>query len=534
LVVLTITIVALASLSGPDAADAVVRVRSGDRVASGFYVQGPDEHRYVVTAADVVDDGTAVLVEPGSEPAEVVGYDARTGVAVLRLAPSEKAVPHVGLADARATVGIEVRALGYGEHDVVSDGPTVTSGSVTQLRKVRGQVRLELSSEVTAGMYGGPTVDEDGKVVGVMLQSGGCAEATDVAAIMSRVQAAGGVPTKSTVDSLLRALQEDVLSKDATGLEVGRLVPKSDRQRLERLLREIRRREADARIAAAKHLSPRAALSVWEARLSPNGLASLRTTPVQQALGQCDDAVSFFSAPTMPRATGAEERDCEAVGLAPLAWDLLAATLRWSGRPRSLATVRVEPSDEHNTLFRAELAAPSLPRPITVWLTRHRGELRVKLFDEQGRVYARSAGDPMAMVGDWEVVHPPAEDGRVAGIERQTTERVHVTVNGNTLRAKVRALHTYRGGPGARFRCNEGDTVEIGESLELEGTTAGATALLPTGSASSIGRDANPCSNWSRDAGAAAVIQLTPAGELLLLRTTPEGKVERSLLRRSR
>jgi len=161
----------------PAAAQAVpgvvsVTVKSGSRTASGsgFAI---DTEQHVVTNDHIIGDGRdpriMVQMPDGRQlPAEVVGRDPGSDIAVLRV-PQSAALRPLPLAKPGATqVGEPVLAVG----SPLGLSGTVTAGIVSALnRQVRlGKIRrpaVQTDASINPGNSGGPLVNAKGEVIGV-------------------------------------------------------------------------------------------------------------------------------------------------------------------------------------------------------------------------------------------------------------------------------------------------------------------------------------------------------------------------------
>jgi S1-C subfamily serine protease len=151
-------------------APSVVNVRRGRSGGSGVIV-APDG--YAITNAHVVDGARSVLVTlPGGaepQPADVVGLDAATDLAVIRI--SQSGLQAAVLADSDALrVGQLVIAIG----DPLGFQSTVTTGVVSalgrSLRATDGRLMeniIQTDAALNPGNSGGPLVDTHAKVVGI-------------------------------------------------------------------------------------------------------------------------------------------------------------------------------------------------------------------------------------------------------------------------------------------------------------------------------------------------------------------------------
>ena len=145
-----------------NALKAVVEVRRGDGLGSGFFVSGDG---LIVTNHHVIDEPgpIAVSLSDGSEHlAKLVADNADADLAVLRIGAS---VPHfLELASiGAASVGAEVYAIGSPQ----GLSGTVTKGIISAKRSRAGVQILQVDVAINPGNSGGPVVLANGTVVGV-------------------------------------------------------------------------------------------------------------------------------------------------------------------------------------------------------------------------------------------------------------------------------------------------------------------------------------------------------------------------------
>ncbi len=148
--------------------------RAGPRGGSGFVI---DENGYVITNQHVVAgaDSLSVRFSSGARAeAEVVGEDASTDIAVIKVDAPEEALKPLTLGDSdNLEVGDPVIAIG----NPLDIGISVTTGIVSGLdRPIRAPNRytidgaVQTDAAVNPGTSGGPLLDEQGMVVGVIEQ----------------------------------------------------------------------------------------------------------------------------------------------------------------------------------------------------------------------------------------------------------------------------------------------------------------------------------------------------------------------------
>jgi S1-C subfamily serine protease len=162
---------------GPDpvtvARTSVVRIRAigacGVGVGTGFVIPG----RRIVTNRHVVEGSRRVEVETWDGrpvPVGSVRQGRTTDLAVIDLrSQGARRVPALPLAEEAAPLGTRLTALGYAEA-----GPAVaTSGQLIDMprgRRFLGEPDrvLRMGTSVRPGNSGGPLIDDDGEVVGVV------------------------------------------------------------------------------------------------------------------------------------------------------------------------------------------------------------------------------------------------------------------------------------------------------------------------------------------------------------------------------
>ena len=135
---------------------------------SGFIIS-PDG--YVVTNNHVVKGATSVTVtlnDGSTLPAKIVGRDARTDLALLRVKPPNGKLPFIQLGDSDdVEPGQWVIAVG----NPFGLGGTVTAGIVSARGRDIGEGPydsfLQIDAPINRGNSGGPLFTQDGKVVGV-------------------------------------------------------------------------------------------------------------------------------------------------------------------------------------------------------------------------------------------------------------------------------------------------------------------------------------------------------------------------------
>jgi S1-C subfamily serine protease len=156
-------------LGGKTAAGAKpsVAASGGGGVGSGIVV---DTQGHILTDNHVVAACAAIQVIDGGESkdATVVARDGTNDLALLKVAT------HAGAAaafrdSASLRAGENVVVTGFPLSGLVSSDMSVTTGSLTALKGPRDDTRiLQISAPIQPGNSGGPALDNDGDVIGVV------------------------------------------------------------------------------------------------------------------------------------------------------------------------------------------------------------------------------------------------------------------------------------------------------------------------------------------------------------------------------
>lgn len=159
----------------PSVAFIRVSTARGDAQGTGWMYDGD----YVVTNAHVVSGGDDITVEfrEGDwSRAEVVGSDTRTDLAVLSVERVPSYAEPLSLVDEEPPVGTKVMALGAPFSLSGSASAGIVSGLDRSVRTRTGFLvadGIQTDAAVNPGNSGGPLVDLDGRVVGVINSGGG-------------------------------------------------------------------------------------------------------------------------------------------------------------------------------------------------------------------------------------------------------------------------------------------------------------------------------------------------------------------------
>ncbi|WGH80330.1 DegQ family serine endoprotease [Jannaschia ovalis] len=152
--------------NSPDGAPQERPRRRGSALGSGFVIS---EDGYIVTNNHVIENADEILIEfysGGELPAEVVGTDPNTDIALLKVEPEEP-LPFVPFGDSDVMrTGDWVMAMG----NPLGQGFSVSAGIVSaRERELSGAYDdyIQTDAAINRGNSGGPLFNMDGEVIGV-------------------------------------------------------------------------------------------------------------------------------------------------------------------------------------------------------------------------------------------------------------------------------------------------------------------------------------------------------------------------------
>lgn len=189
------------------ASPAVVRVICEDHQGTGFVWGARDR---VITARHVVASGRAIeIVDAGGERrgATVVRHDPQADLAELRLSAPLATAP-LTAAPAMPPIGAPVCWIGHPYPGVVqggSDEPMLAFSLACGRVAGYGGGYVQIDGPVNPGQSGGPLLDGDGKVIGVVVRR------------IRQAQAIGQASPLPWIEHLLAGPEIEGLSADPTG-----------------------------------------------------------------------------------------------------------------------------------------------------------------------------------------------------------------------------------------------------------------------------------------------------------------------------
>lgn len=176
---------------------------------------------YVLTAAHVVANGSkiSVITTQGRKTAKVVRLDEANDLAVLKLETGTyPALPVSG--SRRVRLGQAVATIGFPNIGIQGFSPKLTRGEISSLNGIGDDPRSwQISVPVQPGNSGGPLLDENGNLIGVVVAKLGLKAATETGDLPQNV----GCAVKGTYSL---ALLEPYLDGNAPELRLSTKPPK--------------------------------------------------------------------------------------------------------------------------------------------------------------------------------------------------------------------------------------------------------------------------------------------------------------------
>ena len=131
------------------------------------------EDGYIITNSHVINNSkqykVSVVIDEETYSAEVVGYDSRTDLAVLKINPSKKLTAAEFANSDELSIGQEVAAIG--NPGGIKFSNSITKGIVSALNrtvKEGGNVAyIQTDAAINPGNSGGPLINMNGQVVGI-------------------------------------------------------------------------------------------------------------------------------------------------------------------------------------------------------------------------------------------------------------------------------------------------------------------------------------------------------------------------------
>ncbi|MCX7866845.1 MAG: serine protease [Limisphaera sp.] len=221
------------TMSGrPPRASARTRTVSEEPIASasGFFIS---EEGLFITSAHVVEEATRIQVKTvaGKKHATVLRVDNDKDLALLRVELVKGTVPALNVATNPISLGAQVFTIGYPMVELQGSRPKYTDGNISGLAGLLDDPdQMQISVPVQPGNSGGPLVDMNGDVVGVVASR---LNDLKIIAIAGTIPQNVNYAIKGT--TLIRFLSENKML--ASGVRLGRSSPRT-REEAIRLVEE--------------------------------------------------------------------------------------------------------------------------------------------------------------------------------------------------------------------------------------------------------------------------------------------------------
>lgn len=530
---------------------AIVKVVSGSRQGSGFFIQDPrGEGVLVVTAFHVIETGESAVVQrivPVSGDAtftaaypdtELVAFDAQADIAVLRIRNLPRGeLPTLELAAAPIKEA-QILSAGFPASSLTSrvgllkkEGKVLDLIRLPVIDRVTGRVLREdategliVSSELEQGQSGGPSCDEQGRVVGINVVKDTQHRAQNGAVsvtVLSRVLSESKTfqqPKAEDIVALLQRIQNQYLMlalDDRSGAPETDVISLQDLPDLRGLAKEIRYLSSDEREVVFSDnikVTGKAMLGLLTSRLPGRALETFSASSTQSQLADCearDQIIRRFWGDGVEKSTNTA--DCLRLGVRALAWDLTAVALEWSGKTREMSVTKIEEVDQESKVFRATVRMSELPVLVPIHVAWEGGHWKLKLFNRQGELLSLSNSrslDLQELAGVWSHKtgrHPSPE---APSVDTEAEDRLTISVKESD---RVSIAHEYRRVRHAsrgnlRFACNHRKDITDSGRLLLAGVVKNGVVV---GTFTHLERTTDDCEKCSL---------CTPAPKLFVLK----------------
>ena len=128
---------------------------------------------HIVTAAHVIKGCTylEVVTPTGTHPATILSVDDANDVALLKVEQAFEAYIQVGRSS-EVRLGQTVSTIGFPNIGIQGHSPKVTQGMISGENGIQNDIRMwQISVPIQPGNSGGPLLDEEGRLVGVVVAS---------------------------------------------------------------------------------------------------------------------------------------------------------------------------------------------------------------------------------------------------------------------------------------------------------------------------------------------------------------------------
>lgn len=136
----------------------------GRSSGSGFYINSDG---FLLTNSHVVKACESIRIIPGDENADLITADENIDLAILKTKSTSN---YARFRASDANLGEEIIVAGFPYRGELSSGINVTTGTVSALAGPKDDERLiQISAPVQPGNSGGPLLDKNGNVTGVVV-----------------------------------------------------------------------------------------------------------------------------------------------------------------------------------------------------------------------------------------------------------------------------------------------------------------------------------------------------------------------------
>ncbi len=543
---------------------AIVRISSGDSTGTGFFVRSPNARETLaVTALHVIENGGSITVQRVARygdnktyvqaypEVEVAAIDRDADLALLRIKDlPEDEVSALVLAT-EVTRDEPITSFGFPASQISRLGLVKKEGKTLDIVKLpvidRAYNRIVregavdgviLSTDLEPGFSGGPTLNQKGKVVGVNVLKdqkyrgqNGAVSVTVLSKLFASFKPFAP-PQAQELEAILKNVQDQhlMLSVDDRSKAFA-ILARSDLPHVHAMLRELRVLEQDSLerdFGPNAKITGRALLGILLARLPGRSLETFYASSTQDAVRKCEGTtrgIRRFLGELENVDANRDETDCARLAQRPLAWDLAAVTLEWSGTPRDYAVTQIDEIDSEAKIFRASVRMSGIPSLVPIHFVWEAGQFRIKLFDKTGRLFALDG--PRNAVGrdfegTWVAKQPRHANPATPGIESESDQKLIVSISGTDAVSIGEEFRTakFAAAKGGRFACNHAGSMVSEGKQSLTGKLQNG---IVSGTSAQMTFSTNECTSCGLCTAPAKLFVLKLQSGRLLLHET-DGK----------
>jgi S1-C subfamily serine protease len=458
----------------------IVRVTTRSGSGAGFFVSAPDGKILVATAFHIVSNGEPASIEREIKISEsesyveafpqtrIAAFDENSDLALLEIKnfPHER-IAALAMSFSPAQDG-EITSWGFPASSIVGHlGLTSKHGRISNfvrlpvIDSLYGRTAREdavdgliVSTDLGPGFSGGPTLDQNGSVVGINVlkdkayRGQNAAVRVSALAELMKVAATPAKPSGAAVEEFLVRVTGDYLRlplEQRHEVFPTEIVALGELPQLKEIARFLRTYLWQRNSAAT--------LGLAFAKMPGDVLMTYLGKPTRDRVSDCEKTQGGNLGEL---AGGERPTDCRELEVRPLLWDLVGATLHWSNDVGKYTVAKIEEVSGERRIFRVQVGLSGRPLGFPIYVTNESNQVRLRVTDERGRLYALTSPQGNTQedfVGAWAVRE--RKTTTPTQVVQASSEKLEIAAAAN---GKLRASHLVEkvstAATGNAFACN--------------------------------------------------------------------------------